>query len=145
MLLLLLGLSQGHSQCGWRGPCPSFPRRFLPLSYSFTAKFTKGKSINSVGSLSVLFVLKHQWPEQSTWLGLARPGLWSSDTDTLYSLSCCFGAGIAVFLDLPDIAKTSSTWRCRTGLLACVAEASCLKLRQHMLGALVSCRGWWRG
>lgn len=81
--------------------------------------------------------------EHVAWLGTS--GLWSSDTAALYSLSFCFGAGIAVFLDPPDIAKTSSTWRCRTGLLACVAEASCLKLRRHMLGALVCCRGWWRG
>lgn len=79
------------------------------------------------------------------WLGLARPQWRSSDTDTLYSLSFCCGAGIPVFLDLPDTAKTSSIRRCRTGLLACATEASRLKLRQHMPEALVCRWGWWRG
>lgn len=98
----------------------------------------------TLSGLSVFF-LSWKISGPSRACGLARPGLWSSDTAALYSLSFCSGAGIAVFLDPPDIAKTSSTWRCRTGLLACVAEASCLKLRRHMLGALVCCRGWWRG
>lgn len=132
-----------RSQPAWEvRPLPLLPKTLFPLSYSFTARVCSREVNKPHQAFQCSFCSEKKKKsmdhgEHVTWLG----------TSTVAELRrghtvqpvLLLGEGMTVFLDLPNAAKTSSVWRCRTGLLACVTEASCLKLRQHMLEVLICC------
>lgn len=143
LLLLLQGLPEVMAGMEGEGPPSSCPRR-PGFSCSHMPELTGGgRTLRCVAPRSFSSEKAVDCAEHMTCL--ARPQSPSPDTDALYSLSFCCGAGVTVFLDLPGSAKTSSVGRSRTGLQARETEASRLKLQQHMLEALICGRGWRRG